>query len=130
MVTQDMQDDSTVSEKILKGLEQYYGVEKVFGDPIEDHGMTVIPVAKFRGGGGGGAGSGSSTDEGEETGTGTGEGGGFGLTAEPAGVYVITADGVEWQPAIDRNKMIVGGTLSTVAICFFGWLTLRAFAKR
>jgi len=126
MVTKDMREESTVTEKILKGLEPYYGVERVFGTPIDKDGMTVLPVAKMRGGGGGGGGAGGT----EETGTGSGEGGGFGISAEPAGVYVITNDGVEWQPAVDKNKMIVGGTLVSIAFFFFGWLTMRVFARK
>ncbi len=124
MVSQDVHAEETVSEKILKGLEPYYGVERVFGTPIDRDGLTVLPVAKIRGGGGGGGGGGGN----EEMGIGSGEGGGFGISSEPAGVYVITDDGVEWQPAIDKNKMIVGGTLVSIAFLFFGWLAMRSRA--
>lgn len=51
-------------------------VRRVFGEPFERDGVTIIPVAKI--GGGAGGGSGDSAD-------GSGSGGGFGLTATPAG---------------------------------------------
>lgn len=125
MVTDNIHAERTVSEKILEGLEPYYGVQRVFGTPIEKDGMTVLPVARIRGGGGGGGGGGSS----EEAGTGSGEGGGFGISSEPAGVYVITSDGVEWQPALDQNKIVVGSTLVSIALFFFGYLALRSRAR-
>jgi hypothetical protein len=55
-------------------------VRRVFGDPIERDGVTVIPAANVRGGGGGGGGEGPN---------GQGSGGGFGVSATPAGAYVI-----------------------------------------
>ena len=125
MVTDNIHAERTVSEKILEGLEPYYGVQRVFGEPIDKDGLTVLPVAKIRGGGGGGGGGGVS----DENGSGSGEGGGFGITSEPAGVYVITSDGVEWLPAIDKNKMIVGGTMVSIALFLFGFLTVRARAR-
>ena len=51
--------------------------KQVFGEPIEQDGTIFLPAAKVRGGGGGG---------GDTEGNG---GGGFGLTAKPAGMYVI-----------------------------------------
>ena len=55
-------------------------VKRVFGDPIETEGVTVIPAAKVGGGGGGGG-------DNENNG-----GGGFGLGARPVGAYVIKGD--------------------------------------
>ena len=88
-------------------------VKRVFGDPIERDGVTVIPVASVIGGGGGGGG---------ESGDDRGSGAGFGLQARPAGVYVIRGDEVSWQPAVDVNRAIIGGQI--VAIVFI--LALRA----
>jgi uncharacterized spore protein YtfJ len=79
-----------------------YTVRRVFGDPVEKDGLTVIPVATVAGGGGGGGGSAAE-------GQGEGEGGGFGGMARPAGVYVVRADGVEWQPALDINLLGMAG---------------------
>ena len=57
-------------------------VKRVFGDPYERDGVTVIPAALICGGAGGGRGEGSTPD-GE--GSGSGSGGGFGLAAKLAG---------------------------------------------
>ena len=88
-------------------------VKRVFGDPYERDGVTVIPAASIRGGAGGGRGEGSTPD-GE--GSGSGSGGGFGLAAKPAGAYVITGTDVRWQPAINVNRIILGGQLVVVVL--------------
>jgi uncharacterized spore protein YtfJ len=83
-------------------------VRRVFGDPVEKDGMTVIPAAKVQGGAGGGSGEGPD-------GKGMGGGSGFGLNARPAGVFVIAGDDVRWRPAVDANKVIVVAGIVTVA---------------
>jgi uncharacterized spore protein YtfJ len=94
-------------------------VKRVFGDPIERDGVTVIPVAKVTGGAGGGSGT---SGEGE---TSSGAGGGFGVAAAPAGVYVIKGQEVSWQPALDVNRVILGGQLVAIVLL----LTVRAIVK-
>ena len=96
-------------------------VKRVFGDPIEKDGVTVIPVAKVAGGAGGGSGT-SGEGEGE---TSSGSGGGFGVRAVPAGVYVIRGAEVSWQPALDVNRVILGGQLVAIVLL----LTVRAIVK-
>jgi uncharacterized spore protein YtfJ len=81
---------------------------KVFGTPISQDGTIVLPVAKVGGGGGGGG----SADDGQHT---KGTGGGFGISAKPLGVYVLRNGSVKWMPAVDVNKIIVGGQLVAVA---------------
>ncbi len=93
-------------------------VKRVFGEPVERNGVTVIPVANVAGGGGGGSGAAI----GENGGSG---GVGFGLRASPAGVYVIKGETVAWQPAIDLNRVILGGQLVAVALI----LAVRAIVK-
>jgi uncharacterized spore protein YtfJ len=83
-------------------------VTRLFGEPHDRNGATVIPVAVVRGGGGGGQGEGSGP---EGVGTGSGSGGGFGLAAKPAGVYVIEGNRVSWRPAVDVNRIVVGGQI-------------------
>lgn len=72
--------------------------KRVFADPIEKDGVTVIPAARVAAGGGAGTGH---DPEGQE-----GEGGGFGLSGRPAGAYVIRGDEVSWRPAVDPNRLI------------------------
>jgi uncharacterized spore protein YtfJ len=84
--------------------------EKVYIEPIRQDGLTVIPAASVGGGGGGGGGSGGPADQR----LGQGEGGGFGLKAKPAGAFVIKQGKVHWQPAIDVNRVILGGQIVAV----------------
>jgi uncharacterized spore protein YtfJ len=81
-------------DDILGGARDAITVKRVFGDPIEADGVTVIPAAKVGGGGGGG---GDDSDNG---------GGGFGLGAKPVGAYVIKGDDVKWVPAVDVNRIV------------------------
>ena len=92
-------------------------VKRVFGDAYEADGATVIPVAAVRGGGGGGAGEGRGPGE-----QGSGRGVGLGVQARPVGVYVVKGGGVEWQPAVDVTRIVVGGQLVAIA----GLLVLRS----
>lgn len=77
--------------------------KRVYGEPIVKNGVTVIPAAAVRGGGGGGVGHDNEGDE--------GGGGGFGLTARPAGAWVIEGNQVEWKAASDVNRIIIGAEL-------------------
>lgn len=93
-------------------------VKRVFGDPYEKDGVTVIPAASVRGGGGGGGG--------EDQAGNRGSGGGFGLSARPVGVYQVKDGGVTWIPAVDATRVIV---LGQVAMILF-LLTLRTVLRR
>jgi uncharacterized spore protein YtfJ len=72
-------------------------VRRVFADPIEQDGLTVIPAATISGGAGGGNGQDANGQE--------GQGGGFGVNARPAGAYVIKDGAVAWRPAVDPNRL-------------------------
>ncbi|WP_067172080.1 GerW family sporulation protein [Microtetraspora niveoalba] len=94
-------------------------VKRVFGEPIVQDGITVIPVARIAGGGGGGSGR----QEGDNPGEGVGAG--FGLGATPSGVFVIKDGAVRWQPVVDVNKLIIGGQIVMVVAL----LTIRTIAR-
>ena len=91
-------------------------VQRVFGEPYVKGALTVIPAAKISGGGGGGASS---------PGEGSGSGAGFGMSAKPAGVYAIKDDKVSWQPAVDVNRVILGGQL----VALVALLVLRSIVR-
>ena len=93
---------------------------KVFGAPIERDGMTVVPVAKVKGGGGGGG-----ATQGAHAGE-SGGGAGVGIMAKPLGVFVIREGKVTWQPALDLNKVILGGQV----VLALALLTLRTYLKK
>ncbi len=105
----------TVEELIVDAREAVTA-RRVYGDPYEKNGLTVIPAAAVRGGAGGGGG-----EEPEKKGI----GGGFGLAATPKGAWVITGEKVVWKPAVDVNRIILGGQIVALAAL----LTVRSIAK-
>jgi uncharacterized spore protein YtfJ len=92
-------------------------VKRVYGEPYERNGVVVIPAAAVQGGGGGGGGEGDGQ---------SGSGGGFGLRARPVGAYVIRGEQVRWEPAMDLNRVILGGQLLALATL----LVVRSIARR
>ena len=93
-------------------------VKRVFGDPYEKNGVTVIPAARVQGGAGGGGGEGPE-------GQGKGSGSGFGVNARPVGAFLIEGNEVSWRPAVDLNKIILGAQVVAVVAL----LTIRAIVK-
>ncbi|HEY5540296.1 MAG TPA: sporulation protein [Coriobacteriia bacterium] len=93
----------TLMKDIMQSWQDTYTVRRVFGEPVEKEGVTVIPVAMVAGGGGGGGAPAESENDAE------GAGGGFGGMARPAGVFVVRADGAEWKPALDITMIAMGG---------------------
>lgn len=83
-------------------------VKRVFAEPYEKEGVTVIPAAIVTGGAGGGGGH---DERGQE-----GEGGGFGVSGRPAGAYIIKEGNVRWRPAVDVNRFF--GVIGAVAIAY------------
>jgi uncharacterized spore protein YtfJ len=106
----------TVDELISKAKDAIT-VKRVYGEPYEKEGLTVIPAAMVAGGGGGGAGK-------DESGS-TGEGGGFGMGGRPAGAFVIKGDEVTWRPAVDPNRVLMIAGMVAVT-----WLATRPFVAR
>ena len=86
--------------------------KRVYGEPYEKDGLTVIPTAAVRGGAGGGTGH---DEKGQE-----GEGGGFGVTGKPAGAFVIKDGKVKWLPAVDPNRIFM-----TVGMAVIAYLLMR-----
>ena len=96
-------------------------VKRVYAEPYEKDGLTVIPAAVV----GGGAGGGSGHDEkGQE-----GEGGGFGVSGRPAGAYVIKDGQVSWRPAVDPNRIVSALAMVLVAYLLSRPRMVRARAK-
>lgn len=98
-------------ESILKGHRDAVTVKRIYGEPYEKNGVTIIPAARVMGGGGGG--EGTSPDNGNE-----GSGSGFGLAGKPVGAYVIKDNEVTWIPAVDVNRIIFGA-LAFAAVALF-----------
>ena len=108
-------DASDVQEAVTR-VRDAVSVRRVFGEPYEKNGLTIIPAARIWGGGGGGL-------QGADGGAPGGFGSGFGLMGRPSGAFVIRGDTVRWQPAVDPNVIVA------VAL-FFGLFVLRAVRRR
>lgn len=93
-------------------------VRRVYGDPYQEEGVTVIPAAHVIGGGGGG---------GDTLGNG---GTGFGLSARPVGAFVIKGGDVQWRPALDLNRAIFMGQIVGIVALLTIRSIAKAFAKR
>ncbi len=111
--------------EILKQAADTLTVRRVFGEPIERDGVLVVPVARVRGGAGAGSGeAGNAQPEGEGRGP-TGGGGGWGAEARGVGVFVISGGDVRWVPALDVNRVILGGQITAV----IALLVIRSIIK-
>ncbi len=105
-------------QQLVEEARKSVGAKGVYGEPYVHNGLTVIPAASIAGGGGGGSGD---SDEGH------GGGGGFGVRSRPSGAWVIEDGVVRWMPAVDVNRIVLGGQIVALA----GILALRSiFGKR
>ncbi|MGH2382294.1 MAG: sporulation protein [Candidatus Limnocylindria bacterium] len=101
-------------DELLSGVKDAMTARTVFAEPIERDGILIIPAAKVRGGGGGGG------DNQENA------GGGFGLSAKPAGAYVVRDGKVSWEPAMDVNRIVLGGQI----VAIVALLVLRSILRK
>jgi uncharacterized spore protein YtfJ len=120
------------ANEVLSHARDAMTVKRVFGDPYEQDGLTVIPVASVMGGAGAGGGTGAGArpagtdDERIEGGApDSGYGMGYGLKAAPAGVYVIKGGEVEWKPAVDVNRL----ALQRAGIIVVALLVVRSIIR-
>lgn len=92
-------------------------VRRVYGDPIQEDGLTIIPAANVMGGGGGGGDTG-------------GNGGvGFGVRAKPAGAWVIKDGEATWRPAFDLNRTILVGQIVAIVALLVTRSVVKSLAK-
>jgi uncharacterized spore protein YtfJ len=107
---------STLTERLAEKLGLSASAKTVFAEPIERDGVTVVPVARVRGGFGGNSGM-------SELGENGGGGGGFG--ASPLG-YIEIKDG---QTSFKRIADPAALVPLVVAGGFVGYFLLRALNK-
>ena len=108
-------------QAVLEQARDILTVRRVYGEPFERDGVTVIPAARVQGGGGGGGGE---NQEGEERNSGSGVG--FGAKAIPTGAFVIRDGRVRWQPAVDVNRVALGGQVVVIVALLVLREVLRA----
>src|ERR1700759_4556293 len=71
--------------------QRLFSAKRVYAEPVERDGVTVIPAARITGGAGAGAGVDKSGND--------GGGVGFGVIARPVGAWVIGGGEAKWKPA-------------------------------
>ena len=92
-------------------------VRRVYGEPFQENGLTIIPAANITGGGGGG---------GDTAGNG---GAGFGVRARPAGAWVIKDGEATWRPALDLNRTILVGQLIAIVALLVTRSVVKSLTK-
>jgi uncharacterized spore protein YtfJ len=130
--------------ELVTGILETSSVRRVFGEPFERDGATVIPVARVGGMFGGGEGP-VPAPEGAEEGAGqgaregsttagntaqaTGWGGGGVWSATAAGVFVVRGGEATWVPAVDSNRAILLGCLTGIVSLLILRSVIRTLAK-
>jgi uncharacterized spore protein YtfJ len=105
-------------QEVLAQARDSMTVKRVYGEPYEKDGVTVIPAARVQGGAGAGGGE-------DPQGQGKGSGSGFGVTARPVGAFIIREGELSWRPAVDVNRIILGGQVVVIVAL----LTIRTIIK-
>ena len=125
--------------KATEPIEQLFEklkVDAVFGQPIQEGDVTIIPVAEVGVGFGFGSGQGPAAeeqgDEGDEqTDSSTGGvGGGGGGKATPRGFIKITPEGVFFESTLDEGRVALAGIAMSAWAIFWIAMTIRAFVKK
>jgi uncharacterized spore protein YtfJ len=111
---------------VIAGISDNSSAKRVFGEPIDRDGISIIPVARIRGAFGGGDGE-PSKDHPEQL---SGWGGGGAWSATPAGVYLVKNGETTWLPAVDVNRAIVIGCLTGIASLLVFRSIVRTIVKR
>ena len=122
-------------DEILGQARDTMTVRRVFGEPIERDGLTVVPVANVMGGAGGGGGEapapgaeGAAGSDASGPPMGSGMGVGYGVRATPAGVYVIKDGDVRWEPAMDLTRIAIMGQIVAIVLLLVVRSVLRSRA--
>jgi uncharacterized spore protein YtfJ len=111
-------------DEVLSTAKDAITVKRVYAEPYEKDGLTVIPAAEVRGGAGGGSGQDEKGQEG-----GGGGGGGFGVSGRPAGAFVIKDGQVSWRPSVDPNRIVVMVGMAVIAYLLSRPRMVRARAR-
>jgi len=114
-------DSVTTKRELISGALDVMNVKRVYGDPYEKNGLTVIPAAIVGGVGGGATGDQTDGDSGRER--------GFGLMARPSGAWIIKDGLVTWKPAIDVNRIALGGQIIAFTAIFMAGRILLERAR-
>ena len=128
-------DPSRRATQVLRVARDTMHVRRAFGEPIRQDGVTIVPVAHVSGASGHGYGTGEMAgglgEDSRGDGSGSGGGGGLLVRVRPLGVYVIHGTDVQWRPALDLGRVILGGqVVGGLAVLAVTWATRRRRHRR
>ena len=115
-------------DRLTRSFQDRLTARTAYSDPVEAHGVTVVPVAKvaFGFGGGGGGGTGAAPVKGDgamdamesamESGSGSGGGGGGGGVVQPLGFIEISDAGARWVAIEPPRAEFALRALTTLAV--------------
>jgi uncharacterized spore protein YtfJ len=130
-----MNDEARPNLEPIEKMVDALGVGAVFGEPIREGDVTVVPVAEVRFTFGYGYGSGRGRGE-ESEGSpstaeqGSGGGSGAGGRASAKGYVRISADGVRFEPVLDVTRLALAGIAFAAWSVFWIGRTMRAVGSR
>lgn len=109
-------------ERTLRSARGLFSAKRVYAEPVERDGITIVPAARIVGGAGGGGG--------EEPDGSTGGGTGFGVIARPVGAWVVRDGHAEWKSArparrFDLNGVPPGAPAIALVVLIALWLLRR-----
>ncbi len=125
----DIDHAHTIVQETMSNLIDSADVTKVYGRPIKQGDVTVVPASEnltFLGFGVG-AGGGESTGENGGVGTGGGGGGGGRTLSRPVAIIIVTPEGAYVEPVMDPTKVAMAAI--TAAGFMFGMM-LRMARRR
>ena len=115
---------ATISERMSQ-LTAAADVKRVYGEPVRENGITVIPAAEVLTvmgfGLGGGSGEDSSKLGKSSRGRGGGGGGGGQALARASAIVTISSAGVRVEPVVDKTKIALAA-ITAIGFMAATWL--------
>ncbi|HET6660288.1 MAG TPA: spore germination protein GerW family protein [Rubrobacter sp.] len=129
-----MNDEARPNLEPIEKMVDELGVGAVFGEPIREVDVSVVPVAevRFAFGYGYGSGRGHSEEAQGSPRTDEGSGGGSGATgrATAKGYIRISADEIRFEPLPDVTRLALAGIAFAAWSVFWIGRTMRAVGRR
>src|SRR5215208_2390203 len=122
-----MNDEARPNLEPIEKMVDELGVGAVFGEPIKEGSVTVVPVAEVRFAFGYGYGSGRGRGEAAE---GSGGGSGAGGRASAKGYVRIADDEVRFEPVVDVTRLALAGIAFAAWSVFWIGRTVSAVGRR
>lgn len=122
-----MNKHSVPSTEPIENTLERMRVTTVFGEPIHEGNVTVIPVAEMRINFGYGFGSGEAPDGSDAQTAARGSGGGLGArgVAQPRGYLRISADSVRFEPIMNQGRIALATLVLAAWVVFWVSKTIR-----